>query len=218
MDLNKKKRSFFALIFTTVLSPSLGIYASLVRLLKIRGWKFAAIVCSVMGNILFLLAIVLALTSPDHDTSRSLSRQRKNASVPEGLALRSQGPLYFAEFTTDSALLGPSIVVLFHGCIVAAFDFVDGLSAMTDVQVYDDQCRSRTNFDVRSGAFHYTVYGLYSDPQYSVIDEDADGLPDRKVNWVTKKSFKRSAPIEWKDVTVDHTNDVTGSEESGNGD
>ena len=191
-----------------IFSPGLAVLATVIQMMGQRGWKFAMVGISVAVNALFMFALIVVGYAGSDDESLIVDhRGDGNAAIPEGFSLRRQGPLYFAEPVFDelsSITLRSSICVVLHGCIVATFEFEDGLSTLTNVQVWDAQCRPRIDFDVRTGATIYSLFETHKDmdPEYSIRDEDGDGIPDRKINWATSESFKRSGPMSWENVTV----------------
>lgn len=172
--------------------------------------KYALIGLSIVGNVIFL-GVLLAAYSDSGDGKDSAEHLNTLRGVPpEGLRWRRTGPLYLAELaftdTQDPSAISDTIFVTFEGCILATFEFDDGFVALSDSQLYDLACRPRVSLDVRNGAAVYSVYEDSSDPIYSTVDEDADGMPDRKVNWITNESFVRSGAIPWRKVTQGQPN------------
>lgn len=192
-----------ALAALAVLAPPLMVLASLIRVLR-RRWKYTLLGLSIAGNAMFILVLILAYADSDDRSCPDVSPIGVRALLPEGLVSRDQGPLYLAglrsSYSSSSLFPAKTIFLTFQGCIVASFEFQDGLSTLVNAQLYDAACRPRSSLDVHSGATIYSVYGDSKDPKYSVSDEDADGIPDRKINWKTQESFQRTGAIQWHNV------------------
>lgn len=98
-------------------------------------------------------------------------------------------------------MLPDGMAVLMGDCLVASFDFQNDFSELTESNLSDSQCRPRVSLEVQTGAMIYSAYTTGSDPDYSVGDDDGDGIADKKINWMTKRSYKRSAPVKWQETT-----------------
>ena len=188
------------LTLAALFSPQLAMWAAVIRILRGQGWRFALVTFSVLGNLLFVVVVILAYSAASHSGAGACSDTVYGV-FPSGMRCRGPGPLYFAEFspgTIPDSVLPPTIYVVMDGCILAGFEFDAQLRTVNASQLNDDMCRSRVDLTLATGAFIYTNYGKGFEAEYSLRDEDGDGVPDRKVDWITNESFIRSHPLEWE--------------------
>lgn len=188
------------LTLAALFSPQLSMWVGLIRILRGRGWRFALVTLSILGNLLFVIVIVLAYSVGSHSEPSDCS-DSAHVLFPSDMRCRTPGPLYFAEFSPGiipDSVLPPAIYVVLDGCILAGFEFDEDLETVKASQLYDDTCRSRVDLTLATGAFIYTNYGKGFEAEYSLRDEDGDGVPDRKVDWTTNESFISSNALDWQ--------------------
>ena len=199
-----RTRRWFALGLGALFYPPLLVWAAFVTLVRRRGWRFALTTASVAGNALFLAVVIIAYAVLHGSSDEEGCPVSAKGALPAGFVCKEQGPLYFARVAPGqpaSSVLRGTVFVYLHACVVASFEFTDGGDNLTSAELYDAACRPCIELDPTTGATSYSVYdGWYTDPEYSVRDTDADGIPDVKIDWTNNTSFRRAEPIEWRTV------------------
>lgn len=188
------------LTLAALFSPQLAMWMGFMRILRGRGWRFALVTLSVLGNLLFIFVLILAFVIGRQSEAGDCP-DTAQGTFPSDMRCRPPGPLYFAEFSPGiipDSVLPPAIYVVTDGCILAGFDFDEERETVKASQLYDNTCRSRVDLTLATGALIYTNYGKGFEAEYSLRDEDGDGVPDRKVDWTTNESFIRSHPPDWE--------------------
>jgi hypothetical protein len=69
--------------------------------------------------------------------------------------------------------------------------------------ICDNAQRPWINVDHANGTYHVNRYptddgGVQTDPDVTYIDNDGDGLTDRKIDWPSGKTFDAASPFSWE--------------------
>lgn len=158
-------------------------------------WKIILVSLSIIANGALIGILLVAY----------YELRQEAISVPGGFRWRPQGPIYLCEFSRDSddtSMLVNTIAVAFKGSLIASFQFSNARKdILQEVSVYDRSCRPWLTVDTSDGTMIYNVY--YSggwDPNHTLRDTDADGVPDRKIQWEDGGSFRRIEELQWEKV------------------
>lgn len=165
-------------------------------------WLHKALACSVCGNLLFLFVLALGYYL---DNEGELDKVAKDAElVAPDCIRRSERMLYFCEAPPDSELarLAPNVIyVASDGVHRARFEFVSGdMRHLKEIGVMDSHGRPWVNASLEDGSLIYNRYldDIESNPEFSLIDKDRDGIPDRKVKWNPPESFEPQQRLTWR--------------------
>jgi len=162
---------------------------------------------SVLGNILFVLVLILGYLESNKPTAGEFGEDV--IPLTPDLVQRAQGPLYFGEAAAHSELaemLPNAIYVVSDRTVRARFEFVDQkMSEVSELTVFDKYGRPWINADLDEGKMIYSRYtGEYqSDVPVSLLDDDGDGIPDVMVDWNSKTSFVPLQEFSWTPMVTD---------------
>lgn len=165
-------------------------------------WRNRWVTMSVLLNVLFLIACVIAVSDPR--TASQKADDRLHALIEPDCVEWEPDFLRFCRprIGSDLARIEPStIYVAERGRPRARFEYEDeNMQAITDISAYDEFGRSwmHVNFQDRLISFDHYPDDVSSRPDLSFIDRDLDGIPDQKIDWDLVKGFERVGEIVWR--------------------
>lgn len=199
---HRKLRDTLVLTLTVWLAPVGIILWAPVRLVaSIDGWTRRILVLSLAGNALFVSVLILGY----YESARSSSEG--------GLLLDRQVAPRCFEYLGDQfqfcrgapgsefeRIVPNAIYVASDGIIRARFEFSNAsLSSLSEVTLSDAVGRPWIDANLDDGKVVYSRYSSENggDPESSLLDEDGDGIPDVKIDWIVHKRFRRDGELLW---------------------
>lgn len=167
-------------------------------------WRQVLVGLSVLLNIVFVGAMVAVVLG--EKAEGDTGDQQLGGMVAPDCIECAPGVLKFCRprETSELARVEPNtIYVAMDGRPRARFVFEDDkLRAITRMSAFDEHGRSwlSVNFLDRSIIFDHYPEDWISKPDMSFLDKDADGIPDKKVDWIRKEGFERVGDIVWRRI------------------
>ena len=174
-------------------------------------WKEKILAVSICGNVLFVVALIMGFYFEEED--QRVDGEGVEIIVAPDLVRRPQAPLYFCEARSDSELaeiIPNATYVASEGMIRARFEFVDEeMDTLREVTLFDRYGRPWIDASLEDGKVVYSRYldGACADPPVSLLDEDADGVPDKMIDWQSHLSFQAAQELEWVPIEPSNRQD-----------
>lgn len=195
----RRAHSLIKLAAITWIHPLFGMCWILVRPGR---WMQKLVGFSICGNLLFLAVLVLGYYEEKKEKHRG--RPEGDTLVAPECVERSLGPLHFCEAPSQSELariVPDAVYVASDGLVRARFEFTDEtLTMLKEVTLCDNLGRPWIDANLQDGSFIYSRYkdDVQIDPQFSLMDKNADGIPDMMVNWELQSSFEPDQELTWR--------------------
>ena len=96
-----------------------------------------------------------------------------------------------------------TLFAIVSGRIVGRFQFQsDSYRTLLSAGINDNAQRPWINVDHSEGTYHVNCYpkgdgNVLTEPTLTFVDTDGDGLTDRKVDWLNKKTYDATGPLSW---------------------
>lgn len=200
-----QRRPWLAIAALLWVWPPLGVFWGVLAVFFGPGkWKYRLFAVSVAGNVLFVFVLTLGYLATEADSHGILSPTETELVAPECVEC-TQDALRFCQAPRDSELariVPHAVYVAFDGRMTARFEFVDErLDRLREVTISDEHGRPWIDAELATGRVIYSRYGEphAQDPTESLIDEDGDGVPDAKVDWVLGQKFEHDG-LNWRPV------------------
>lgn len=193
------------LIGTAWVSPFLVICWGGIRLLFSRGsWFHKLFALSLLGNV--FSAVVFAIGYYEYSKDPGGELPSEGMLIAPECVYHQEGPVQVCVAPADSQLadLFPNTVyVAFDGISRGRFEFVDdNMQRLREVTICDSRGRPWIDAELDTGTMIYTRYLTPTDDAALVtfVDEDADGIPDIKMDWVREIRFERDGELTWRRI------------------
>jgi hypothetical protein len=120
--------------------------------------------------------------------------------------VEAQGDMGFVKWSSEHQMAEIEPNTLFavvNGKFFGRFQFQsDSYNALSSAGVSDNAQRTWVNVDHSEGTYHVNRYpksdsDILTEPIMTFVDTDGDGLIDRKVDWVAKKTYNATGSVEW---------------------
>lgn len=117
-----------------------------------------------------------------------------------------EGDMGFVKWSSEHQMADVEPNMLFavvNGKIVGQFKFQsDSYNALRSAGVSDNAQRPWINVDHSKGTYHVSCFpkgdsDMQTEPTLIFLDTDGDGMTDRKVDWLAKKTYDVTGPVEW---------------------
>lgn len=167
-------------------------------------WRQVLVGLSVLLNLVFIGAMVAVILDEKAEGDTE-DKQLGDIVAPDCIEC-APGVLQFCSprEASELARVEPNtIYVAMNGRPRARFVFEDDkLRAITEMSAFDEHGRSWLSVSFHPGAIIFDHYpeDWISKPDMSFIDKDADGIPDKKVDWISKKGFERVGDVVWRHI------------------
>jgi hypothetical protein len=192
------------------LVPFFAVCWAAIRVLGTPGrWKEKTLAVSISGNVLFVVALIMGYYIEEGD--QRVDGEGVEVIVVPHLVRCPQGPLYFCGARSDSELaevFPNTTYVASEGMVRARFEFLDErMERLTEVTLFDRYGRPWIEASLEDGTVIYSRYPTAQsvEPEVSLRDESADGIPDKMINWRLQRSFERAHETEWRALGPDET-------------
>ena len=119
---------------------------------------------------------------------------------------RVQGDLGFVKWSSGHVMedIEPNtLIAVVNGRIVGQFQFQSGsYRTLLSAGVTDKAQRFWVNVDHSESTYHVNYYprgddNVLTQPELTFVDTDGDGLTDRRVDWLNKRTHDAKGPPEW---------------------
>lgn len=117
-----------------------------------------------------------------------------------------RGDMGFVKWSSVSKMddIEPNtLFAIINGRIIGQYQFQSGsYRTLLSAGVNDNAQRPWINLDHSKGTYHVNCYpkgngDIITDPILTFVDTDGDGLTDRKVDWLDKKTYDATGSLEW---------------------
>lgn len=134
-----------------------------------------------------------------------LARNASPKTIPDGFE-EVWGDMGFVKWSSGSTMeeIEPNtLIAIVNGRIVGRYQFQsDSYRTLLSAGVTDNAQRPWINVDHSKGTYHVNLYpkdddGILTNPTLTFVDTDGDGLTDRKVDWLNKKTYDTTGPLVW---------------------
>ncbi len=191
------------LIVTAWVSPFLAICWGGIRLLFSRGsWFHKLFALSFLGNVFSGAVFAIGYYEYSKDPGGELTSE--GTLIAPECVYSQEGPVQVCVAPVDSQLadLFPNTVyVAFDGIFRGRFEFVDdNMQRLREVTICDSRGRPWIDAELDTGTMIYTRYLTATDDGavVTLVDEDADGIPDVKMDWDHEMRFERDGDLTWR--------------------